>query len=119
MPKRAIQVGSADIHAIRQSLVSIVETLVRMLDSAQKGAERRSAPAAAADVQRSRSREVQRPRRRAQLSPARRAALRLQGEYMGRLRNLKLAQKAKVKAIRAKKGLPAAIKLAARLGRYQ
>ncbi len=56
-----------------------------------------------------------RPRRRRPLSPARRAALVLQGRYLGYMRQLKPAQKAKVKKIRAVKGIRAAIAAAKRL----
>jgi hypothetical protein len=54
------------------------------------------------------------PRRR-KLSSKVRALRRLQGRYMGLVRRLNPAQKAKVKAIREKKGLPAAIRHAASL----
>ncbi len=54
--------------------------------------------------------EEQVPRkRRLTLSPARKAQLKLQGQYIGLIRNLKPAQKAKVKAVREKKGMRAAI----------
>src|SRR5262245_24197205 len=56
-----------------------------------------------------------RPRRKLRLTPARRAALKLQGQYMGYLRGLKPAQKAKVKTIRSAKGIRAAIAAAKRL----
>jgi hypothetical protein len=56
------------------------------------------------------------PRRKMQMTPARRAALKLQGQYMGYMRNLKPQQKAKVKKIRAVKGIRAAITAAKRLG---
>jgi len=49
------------------------------------------------------------------LSPDRRAALKLQGQYMGYLRSLKPREKARAKALRAKKGVRAAIGLAKRL----
>ena len=47
----------------------------------------------------------------------RRAALKLQGQYMGYLRNLKPRQKAEVKAVKVKKGILAAIAAARRLGK--
>jgi len=50
------------------------------------------------------------------LSPARRQSLRLQGQYIGYLRNLKPKQKAQVKALRARRGVEPAIRLAKRLG---
>jgi hypothetical protein len=51
------------------------------------------------------------------LSPKVRALRRQQGQYMGLVRRLKAGQKARVRAVREKKGLPAAIKLALSLGR--
>jgi cytochrome c-type biogenesis protein CcmH/NrfG len=61
------------------------------------------------------SRTAARIRRR--LSPKVRALRRQQGQYMGLVRRLKPAEKARVRAIREKKGLPAAIRLALSLGR--
>ena len=51
-------------------------------------------------------------RRSPTISPRRRAALKLQGAYMGFMRQLGPRQKARVKALKAAKGLPAAIALA-------
>jgi len=51
------------------------------------------------------------------LSPKVRALRRQQGQYMGLVRRLKAGQKARVRAVREKKGLPAAIRLALSLGR--
>ncbi len=110
---RGVPNGNADIRAIRQSLHTIVDTLVRLLEIAQNGASRRLA--AVSPATQAASRKSQTPRPRLRLSRGRRAALRLQGEYMGRLRGLAPANKVRVKALRAKKGFPAAIKLAARL----
>jgi hypothetical protein len=58
-----------------------------------------------------------RPLPRLNLSPARRAALKLQGRYMGYVRRLKPRQKARVKTLRASKGVQAAIRLAKRLAK--
>jgi hypothetical protein len=55
------------------------------------------------------------PRRSLKLSPRRRAALKLQGAYMGFMRQLGPRQKNRVKAMKAGKGLPAAIALAKKL----
>ncbi|HEY6289217.1 MAG TPA: hypothetical protein VIW48_07210 [Nitrospiraceae bacterium] len=49
------------------------------------------------------------PRRKINLSPSRLKALRLHGTYLGYLRHLKPKQKAEVRALRAKKGVRAAI----------
>jgi hypothetical protein len=51
------------------------------------------------------------------LSPKVRALRRQQGQYMGLVRRLTKAQKASVRAVREKKGLPAAIRVALSLGR--
>ncbi|HKD19629.1 MAG TPA: hypothetical protein VKG23_17380 [Thermoanaerobaculia bacterium] len=56
-------------------------------------------------------------RARRNLSPKVRALRRQQGQYMGLVRRLKASEKARVSALREKKGLPAAIKLARSLGR--
>lgn len=61
------------------------------------------------------SRTAARIRRR--LSPKVRALRRQQGQYMGLVRRLKPTEKARVRAMREKKGLPAAIRLALSLGR--
>jgi hypothetical protein len=54
-------------------------------------------------------------RRRPQLTPAQRKALVLQGRYMGTMRGLKPRQQARVKKIRAQKGIRAAIAAARRM----
>ena len=53
--------------------------------------------------------------RELQLSPAHRSALKLQGQYMGNLRNMKPRQKEEVKAVRATKRIRAAIGTARKL----
>ena len=103
MPKaRASSIGR-DVQAIRRSLVAIVGALARSvpaLEAATRGAGKPG-----------------RRGRKLKLSPARRASLKLQGQYMGHLRNLKPRQKARVKAFRATKGIPRAIALAKALSR--
>jgi hypothetical protein len=54
---------------------------------------------------------------RRKLSPKIRALRRQQGQYMGLVRRLKASEKARVRALREKKGLPAAIRMALSLGR--
>ena len=56
-------------------------------------------------------------RRTVRLTPKRRAQLKLQGAYMGYMRQLKPAQKARVKAIKAKRGFEAAITVARRIAK--
>jgi len=62
---------------------------------------------------------ARRGRRKAKrkVSAARRAALKLHGRYLGLVRTLPKAAKAKIKAIREKSGVKAAIAAAKRLGR--
>jgi len=55
------------------------------------------------------------PRRAVKITPARRAQLKLQGAYMGFMRQLGPRQKARVKALKEQKGFEAAIKVAKRL----
>ena len=62
-------------------------------------------------------RETASPKRKLHLSAGRRAALKLQGQYMGHMRGLKPRQKTQVKALKAAKGMPAAIGLAQRLAK--
>jgi hypothetical protein len=59
--------------------------------------------------------EEKAPRRRKRLSPERRAALKLQGRYMGYMRQLKPRQKTIVRAVKAKSGTKAAIREALEL----
>jgi hypothetical protein len=56
-------------------------------------------------------------RRRVAISPKVRALRRLQGKYMGYVRRLKPAEKARVRAVREKQGMQAAIRLASSLGK--
>jgi hypothetical protein len=56
-------------------------------------------------------------RRRVAISPKVRALRRLQGKYMGYVRRLKPAEKARVRAVREKEGMQAAIRLAASLAK--
>jgi len=56
-------------------------------------------------------------RRRVAISPKVRALRRLQGKYMGYVRRLKPAEKARIRAVREKEGMQAAIRLAASLAK--
>lgn len=55
--------------------------------------------------------------RRLKLSPKRRATLKLQGSYMGYMRQLKPGQKKRVKQVKENKGFEAAIAVARRLAK--
>jgi hypothetical protein len=92
---------SRELRAIGRALESIVGALGR-LGPALKASENSLGPPAA-----------RRPRRKP--SRERLAALKLQGRYMGHIRNLGPRQKAKVKALRESKGIDAAIRLAQQL----
>lgn len=85
-----------EIQQLRERLASL-ETLIRR---PRPGKARRPARKVARRV----------------LSAKTRALRRLQGKYMGYMRNLKASEKARVKAVREKRGIEAAIKLAASLG---
>jgi hypothetical protein len=91
-----------NLHSIRRSLVSIARALAR-LAPALEGMARAPAP--------------QKGRRKLKLSDERRASLKVQGQYMGHLRGLKPRQRAQVKALRAAKGVRAAIRAARNLAR--
>jgi hypothetical protein len=54
-------------------------------------------------------------RKRRRLTPARRRDLKLQGRYIGTIRMLPAARKAKVKKVRSEKGIRAAIAYAKKL----
>jgi hypothetical protein len=54
-------------------------------------------------------------RRTLHLTPKRRAQLKLQGAYMGYMRQLKPAQQAEIRAMKAKRGFEAAIRAARKL----
>ena len=55
--------------------------------------------------------------RKLRITPKRRAQLKLQGAYMGFMRQLKPAQKARVKAVKEKRGFEAAIGVAKALSK--
>jgi hypothetical protein len=97
---RRMSVGR-ELRAIGRSLEAIAGALGR-LGPALKAMERSPGQAA-----------TRRPRRKP--SAKRLAALKLQGQYMGHIRNLGPRQKARVKALRVSKGIDAAIRLAKQL----
>ena len=103
MRKAGSSVGR-DIRAIRVALTSIARAVQRLAPLLQ---------AAAAGSPGNPSRRG----RRLRLSAERRAALKLQGQYMGYLRGLRPRQKARVKALRAAKGVRPAIAFARRLAK--
>ena len=96
--KRQVQAVGATLRRLERQLRGVVTSLAR---------ESRRAVARAA-VKPTR-------RRKPRLSPARRRALKLQGRYLGYMRQLKPAVKARVKAVKAKKGMHAAIAMARKM----
>lgn len=75
---------SAEISSVARSISALDRALTRLAASLNGSPVRGASP---------------RPRRHLTLSPARRAALKLQGKYMGYVRNLKPRQKAGVNAV--------------------
>lgn len=94
---------SRELQSISRSLASVARAIARLapaLEGAARGAASPPAPP--------------RPRK---LSPERRAALELQGSYIGHVRQLRPRLRARVKKVRAEKGVLAAIRLAKALSR--
>ena len=89
-----------------RALVRDVDTLTRALTNAAQQAAKSTKGARAAG-----------PQRRRVLTAKDRARLKLQGEYLGLMRHLPKTHHARIKALRAKRGYPPAIKLARRLMR--
>ena|SRR5688572_6975632 len=87
-------------------LVHDIGTLMRGLQNAAQQAAKKSAASGGGAS-----------RRRRALTPKDRARLKLQGEYLGLMRHLPKGHHARVKALRAKRGYPPAIKLARKLMR--
>jgi hypothetical protein len=88
-----------------RALVRDVDALTRALSNAAEQAAKSAKGVRAAGG----------PQRRRALTPKDRARLKLQGEYLGLMRHLPKAHHARIKALRAKRGYPPAIKLARRL----
>jgi hypothetical protein len=103
LPKPRQRSITAEVQTIRRSLASVVRSLSR-LGSALEAAAR--AP-----------RGNEQPRRKLHLTPQRMAALKLQGKYIGHMRMLPVKQQARVKALRLKKGIHAAIRYAQSLSK--
>jgi hypothetical protein len=100
---RAVLNGrSREIAELREQLATL---------EGMDGSNRRSARGASATGRGARR------RRRVAISPKVRALRRLQGKYMGYVRRLKPAEKARVRAVREKQGMQAAIRLAASLAK--
>jgi hypothetical protein len=92
---RAIERAFADIAGIALALTDDLRL-------AQRGTGRSGKP-------------IAKPRRQVKINPKRRAQLKLQGAYMGYMRQLKPAQKLRVKAVKEKRGFEAAIRVAKKM----
>ena len=104
---QALRNRDSEIRSLRERLA----TLEGMSDGAggSRGSRRgrRSAGSSGSGASR--------PVRRRKMSPKVRALRRLQGKYMGFVRGLKPAEKARVRSVREKQGMAAAISLASSL----
>ena len=108
------KVGARHVQAIledwQKEIAALRERLATLEDLGIRGVEKTGRRVAVKA-----GRAEARVKRR--LSPRVRALRRQQGQYMGLVRRLKAAEKARVRVVREKKGLPAAIRLALSLGR--
>ena len=95
------------------SLAREVASVRRCLSALDKALSRLAAQART--TVRTAATSPMRQRRKIKITPARRKALQLHGKYMGYLRHLKPRAKAKVRELRLKKGLRAAIARARKL----
>ena len=102
MSRKRVSIGG-ELASARRSLRALEQSLARLAAQVRVISRDNSATSKG------------KPRRKLKLSPARLKTLRLHGKYLGYLRHLKPRQKAKVRALRAKKGVKAAIKRAKRL----
>ncbi len=100
MPRSSLR---SELNAVRTSVRSLQRLLDRLAKRARQlelAAAKNSAPP---------------PRRKITITPKRRAQLKLQGQYMGYMRQLKPREKARVKAAKAKGGYKAGIRKAREL----
>ena len=103
MPRsRDVSIGR-ELASARRSLRALEQSLARFAAQVR-------------DIRRNNSAMPKgKPRRKLKPLPARLRALRLHGRYIGYMRHLKSRAKAEVRALRAKKGVRAAIKRARKL----
>ena len=94
------------LRAIERAFADIEAALARLATRVRK-AERHAAEKPRASTK----------GRKLHITAKRRAQLKLQGAYMGCMRQLKPAQKLRVKAVKEKKGFEAGIRLAKRLAK--
>jgi hypothetical protein len=103
--RKALKNREQEIRSLRERLAALEQFSPGA--SASRAPRRAGRPAVAARKTR---------RRRIKMSPRVRALRQLQGKYMGYVRRLKPAEKARVRAVREKQGMEAAIRLARSLG---
>jgi hypothetical protein len=110
---QALRNRDSEIRSLRERLAS----LEGMSDGASSSSGRRGGRGRGrgAASRSGSSAPASRPIRRRKMSPKVRALRRLQGKYMGFVRGLKPAEKARVRAVREKQGMGAAIQLASSL----
>jgi len=108
--EKALRGREDEIRSLRERLASLesLSAASSRTGRGKGGRGRRGRPPAAASA---------RPRRRRRMSPKTRALRKLQGKYMGLVRGLKPAEKSRVRTVREKQGMAAAIALASSLGK--
>jgi hypothetical protein len=99
--RKALQSREQEIRSLRERLAALEE----LSPARSTSAVRRRRRAARGPARRVRS-------RRTRMSPKVLALRRLQGRYMGYVRRLKPAEKSRVRSVREKQGMGAAIRLA-------
>jgi hypothetical protein len=112
--KEILRDWQKEIAALRERLATLEGLGGR---GAAKAGRKVAAKAARKTVAKAAGKTVAKARVKRRLSPRVLALRRQQGRYMGLVRRMKEAEKARVRAVREKKGLPAAIRLALSLGR--
>jgi len=100
-----------DTNAAARRISGHLNALVRDLNTLTRGLQN----AAKLAAQKSAGLRAGQPARRRALTAKDHARLKLQGEYLGLMRHLPKSHHARVKALRAKRGYPPAIKLARKL----
>ena len=111
---QALRNRDNEIRSLRERLASLEGMDGAASSSPRRGGRRRGRGAASGSGS---SGSASRPIRRRKMSPKVRALRRLQGKYMGFVRGLKPAEKARVRSVREKQGMGAAIQLASSLAR--
>jgi len=103
--RKTLSSREKEIRSLRERLASLEALSAERATGAKRGRPARGGRRAA-----------RKARRRSKMSPRVLALRRQQGRYMGYVRRLKATDKARVRSVREKQGIGAAIKLAASLG---